>query len=84
MESGSDFQSYRRTRVTVSEVTLRSFYGGILKVAGSVTGKQYQWDRSGAEVKVDTRDSKALLERRYGGCCGGTSYALFELVNKEG
>lgn len=68
---------------TVSEevyVKIRSLIEARLLVAGSVTGEQYVFECAGSEVKVNIKDVNALISRRYGGCCGGTPYAIFELV----
>ena len=63
-------------------VSIRSLIDAQVKVTGTVTGNQYIWARSGAEVQVDARDKDEILnKKRSRACCGGQGgKALFELV----
>lgn len=51
---------------------------------GPVTGKRYEWERSGAIVEVDEEDAPGLLAKKLGDkpCCGGNPehMKLFILV----
>ena len=63
-------------------VSIRSLIDAQVKVTGTVTGNQYIWARSGAEVEVDARDKDEILNKKRGrACCGGQGgKSLFELV----
>jgi hypothetical protein len=60
-------------------VKIRSLLDARLLVASS-SGEQYVFERAGSEVNVLKEDVNTLLEKRHGGCCGGSPYPLFELV----
>ena len=57
-----------------------------VKLSGSVTGELYIWERAGAIVEVDEKDSLELLNKRLGkkSCCGGSRDGLkvFELIEE--
>ena len=58
-----------------------------VKLSGSVTGKLYTWERSGAIVEVDEQDVDDLLSKRVGSkaCCGGNieNNTLFVLIEED-
>lgn len=52
-------------------VAIRSRIDARFLVTGAVTGKQYEWPRSGAVVDVDAKDAEEILNKKRGrGCCG--------------
>lgn len=55
---------------------------GIVKVTGTVTGKQYVFNGAGDTQQVDIRDKDELLNKKRGrACCGGESYiSIFVLT----
>ena len=71
--------------VTVSDetsyVTVRSLIVAKIIVNGAVTGEQYVFDHVASEVKVAELDANELLAKKRAGCCGGSAYSLFELVD---
>jgi hypothetical protein len=65
-------------------VWLRSNYPDRLIVYGSVSGKRYEFGRSGVELEVDADDVPEMLLKVFGSysCCGGNGKPLpkFSLV----
>lgn len=64
-------------------VSVRSRFPAQLKYTGLVTGKRYEWMKSGDVVVVSAVDAPSLLSKILGGspCCGGaTRNVMFELV----
>lgn len=51
---------------------VQSIYSAHLKYIGAVSGKLYEWYKSGEVVAVDERDVTDLLAKRIGSrnCCG--------------
>jgi len=74
-----DEPSYNKSVVTKK---LQSMINARIKLPGPVTGKAYVWQAAGMVVEVDTKDADGLLAKTLGekGCCGGTPYKLFQLV----
>jgi len=72
------------TYTKVSTKKLQSRISAKIKLSGSVTGKLYIWEGSGAIVEVDERDVEELLTKKLGdnACCGGNIYnnMLFGIV----
>lgn len=52
---------------------------------GAISGKRYEWERSGAIVEVDEEDVPGLLEKRLGDktCCGGNPDNLKLFIQVE-
>lgn len=57
-----------------STVLIQSLYPAHLKYVGIVSGKVYEWPKSGDIVSVDSADVADLLSKRIGarGCCGNS------------
>lgn len=55
-----------------STVTIQSVFPANLRYVGAVSGKVYEWPKSGDTVSVDAADVPDLLSKRIGarGCCG--------------
>ncbi len=77
-----------RVEKAIEEVTLtvsiRSLFPARLRYSGRVSGKQYEWEKSGDVVEVQTEDAPDLLLKKIGskGCCGVQSNGnvLFEQI----
>ncbi len=91
MEKRSNISSNGRNRINPEiskkshrlkepeRVGVRSLYPANVLWRG-ISGENYTFENSGAEVKVNSVDVKALLAKRRGGCCGTASSPMFELV----
>lgn len=53
-------------------VKIRSLLASHLLYSGQISGKHYEWSKSGDVVEVDERDVPELLAKRIGkrSCCG--------------
>ncbi len=53
-------------------VLIQSLIDSRLIYDGEITGRHYEWSRSGETQPVDERDAPALLKKRIGerSCCG--------------
>jgi hypothetical protein len=64
-------------------VKLVNKIGARVKMTGAVSGKQYDWKKSGMAVDVDERDVPDLLKKRLGDkpCCGSSNLNyVFEIM----
>ena len=64
-------------------LSVRSRFPAQLRYTGLVTGKRYEWAKSGDVVEVSALDAPSLLSKVLGSkpCCGGvTRNVMFELV----
>lgn len=68
-----------------NKVRLQSRISARIIASGSVSGKRYEWKRSGAIVEVDEEDAPGLLEKRLGDktCCGGSPDNLKVFIRLE-
>lgn len=59
-------------------VWLQSNYPDRLIVNGSVSGKRYEFPRSGTVLEVDAEDAPEMLTKMFGGhsCCGSGAKPL--------
>lgn len=67
----------------IKYVLIQSLIEAHLAYAGRVSGKQYEWMKSGDTVSVLEEDVPELLEKRLGGnsCCGTpVGNKIFQLV----
>lgn len=81
-EEAVDSESTTLYNKSESVVRLRSLRSATVKYTGLVTGKQYEWEKAGSVVEVDSLDSETLLAKRTkSSCCGNPNGTpIFELV----
>ncbi len=60
------------TKVAETYVLIQSLIDSRLIYDGEITGRHYEWSRSGETQQVDEKDAPALLKKRIGerSCCG--------------
>lgn len=80
--TGTDFslkpelEKELKEKYTIETVSITNLIDGIVKVTGTVTGKQYVFNGSGDSQPVDIQDKDELLNKKRGrACCGGQSNA---------
>lgn len=69
---------------TIKTTMVRSLIEAKLQYYGSVSGKLYEWSRSGQAVPVLDEDVPELLAKQRGKkrCCGESNKKIFELVQE--
>lgn len=87
--TGTDFklksalEKELKERYTIETVSITNLLDGIVKITGTVTGKQYMFNGAGDSQQVDIQDKDELLNKKRGrACCGGESYTSIFVLSE--